>query len=63
MQQFLERTEQLADKGEGFAKKVGNYMVHADALEGHGPPALPVHGPLGDTGRRGGVTTMIGNFR
>ncbi len=27
MQQFLERTEQLADKGEGFAKKVGNYMV------------------------------------
>ncbi len=27
MQQFLERTEQLADKGAGFAKKVGNYMV------------------------------------
>jgi phosphate starvation-inducible membrane PsiE len=27
MQQFLERAEQLADKGEGLAEKVGNYMV------------------------------------
>lgn len=27
MQQFLERSEQLADKGEGIIKKVGNYMV------------------------------------
>ena len=27
MQRFLERAEQLADKGEGLAEKVGNYMV------------------------------------
>ena len=27
MQQFLERVERLADKGEGLAEKVGNYMV------------------------------------
>jgi phosphate starvation-inducible membrane PsiE len=27
MQQFLERTEQLADKSEGLAKNVGNYMA------------------------------------
>ncbi len=27
MQNFLERAKQLADKGEGFAEKVGNYMV------------------------------------
>ncbi len=27
MQQILERAEQLAKKGEGFAEKVGNYMV------------------------------------
>ncbi len=27
MQQLLERSEQLVDKGEGIIKKVGNYMV------------------------------------
>ncbi len=27
MQPILERAEQLADKGEGFAEKVGTYMV------------------------------------
>ena len=29
MQQFLERAVRLADKGEGLAEKVGNYMVDA----------------------------------